>query len=305
MEVIPDSFKVRVWVYRDSLSLYFAPILNVFMGKVGAKAAAEAAEAGTIQCLKPWAIPDEDYSTSDLGQLDTLKIPTDEVIDPNYDPVDSWFFAIKLDTTNMPPKTSCAAPKGDNPWQGTEERWGAPAPRPNPSSDPDNACAGPVLGAGGESCWYRSYICNEWCGESGLTEPYPVIKGNMVGPTAQGLNDLLMSDPDVWFDEQNDVLRRGSGSVSDPVVDANDTRRAIRVGLYDPHTYTHPDQYTIDLTGFAYFFLEDGPHTYKGRTGLYDPDQAEAVIGRFLFHAPGTGGGPSTTPFTRYLRLVE
>jgi hypothetical protein len=60
------------------------------------------------------------------------------------------------------------------------------------------------------------------------------------------------------------------------------------------------------LTGFAYFLVEKLPGaSYLGRQGLYDPDNTDAIIGRFLFYAQGSGGGPSTTPFTRVLRLVK
>lgn len=302
IEVIPDSFKVRVRVMRDSIRLYFAPVLGMQRGYVAARAAAEAAEAGSIQCLKPWAIPDENYSEMSLGTLDTLKIPSDEMFDPGYDPVDSWFYAIQLpehDPTQMT-KTSCWGPLGDAP---TVPK---PASDTTPCADGNARCEARwgdcPESPGTGSCWYRSYICNDNCQDVPLNATFTVEKGNMIGPSSQAVNDMIMRDPNAYYDEATGTVRRGPMGT---IVNPEETSRIIKVGLYDPYTYTHPDQYSIALTGFAYFLIEPGPYTYKGRVGLYDPDLADAIIGRFLFYAQGSAGGSQTTPFTRFLRLVE
>jgi hypothetical protein len=62
---------------------------------------------------------------------------------------------------------------------------------------------------------------------------------------------------------------------------------------------THPSDRNFTINGFAYFFLEAGPHN-----GYYNPDERLNITGRFLYFAPGEGAGGSST-FSRILRLVQ
>ena len=119
----------------------------------------------------------------------------------------------------------------------------------------------------------------------------------MDGPTAQGVNAILAADPNVVFNQSTGRLER-SGSE----IDFHETDRVVKVALYDPATYSHPSQTSISFTGFAYWFLEFTP---PNSGTYYNPDQQPPILGRFLFTAPGTGGGVATGPFSRYLRLIQ
>ena len=82
VQVIQAERKVRVWIDRTGLGTWFARILGIDFLDVGAMAAAEATEAGTARCLKPFAVPDiwadGDQDTNPANRL--------------WDPGEDWLF---------------------------------------------------------------------------------------------------------------------------------------------------------------------------------------------------------------------
>jgi uncharacterized membrane protein len=58
VQVIPDSEKVRVILHRQAVNTWFARILGKPTVDISAKAAAIAAQAGQVKCIKPFAFPD-------------------------------------------------------------------------------------------------------------------------------------------------------------------------------------------------------------------------------------------------------
>jgi hypothetical protein len=137
---------------------------------------------------------------------------------------------------------------------------------------------------------------------------YQVETGNIAGPSAQGGNVLLALDPHLTWNPYGGQHGTGglerNGTPVDPTQQGV-SPRVIKVALYDTTTFTHPSDAAsgIQFTGFAYWMLE---WKNLSKWTFYDPDnQNEAIVGRFLFYAPGTAGGAQTGPFTRYLRLIK
>ncbi len=79
VQVLPDSEKVRVWVRRAAVPTWFARIFGITSVPVGAMAAAEATEAGTTNCVKPFLIPDfwEEATQDTLHRQPDLGLPAE------------------------------------------------------------------------------------------------------------------------------------------------------------------------------------------------------------------------------------
>lgn len=58
IQSIPDSQKVRVWVRRAATGTWFGKLLGMEFVPVSGRAVAQAVNAGTGKCVKPFAIPD-------------------------------------------------------------------------------------------------------------------------------------------------------------------------------------------------------------------------------------------------------
>jgi hypothetical protein len=293
VEVDPTDRIVRVRVRRPGIGLWFARILGVQTVDVGAWAAAQAADAGRANCMKPFTIPDQGYQLPrDLGRLDTIKAadPTSSGVDPFYFP---W--EMPIDDPNM----NQYCPNLNN-------------PHSDPFNYGDDFPSVPVTGGNCDNsgdpakCWYQANICNQNCAEVSLGTTYNVITGNVTGKSSFGVNTLIEQDPDIEWDGSR-LVRNGM-----PVDDLN-SPRVIKIPLYDPAVYHSPNQRTIEFSGIALFFLEDGPGSPTADPGvpwgpddMYDTeDLTMQMVGRFLAYAPGSGGGEITTPFSRYLRLIE
>jgi len=58
IQVIPDSQKVRAFIRRATTATWFGHMLGIDFVPITVKAAAQAVNAGTGKCVKPFAIPD-------------------------------------------------------------------------------------------------------------------------------------------------------------------------------------------------------------------------------------------------------
>ncbi|MGD2069258.1 MAG: pilus assembly protein TadG-related protein, partial [Gemmatimonadota bacterium] len=69
IQVVQDEMLVRVGINRPNMPVWFARILGFASVDIGAVAAAQAAEAGSARCLKPFAVPDawDDADDDDNG----------------------------------------------------------------------------------------------------------------------------------------------------------------------------------------------------------------------------------------------
>ena len=138
--------------------------------------------------------------------------------------------------------------------------------------------------------WYRDNIakCNTTVinrGETAIQEP-----GNMMGPTVQGLEELMAQDPGaIWQDDAS-----GGHYVSTK----NPSPRVFPIPLYNPDDYALGKatgrNATLNVTGFIGFFLESvqGNQAY----GRIFP-----ITGVKASNGPTTG----TPPLAHVIRLVK
>jgi hypothetical protein len=154
-------------------------------------------------------------------------------------------------------------------------------------------------GGGGQQtggALYRRNICECNNTEIELFTNYDLEPGNMIGPTKQGVNELLGEDQDTYWDTNTNQLANGNSS--SPYYDNPlGSPRVIKIALFDVSQINGPGMQSIQFNNFALFFLEDMGN------GQQDP-----ITGRFLKYASGYGegaGGPNTGGTVLYLRLVE
>lgn len=306
--IIFDSLKVRARVERAGIGLWFAKLIGRSVATVAATAAAVAAESGGSSCVVPFAIPIDPANPMTLGQLVTLKSPNDSSIVAGVDPFYAPFSM--TDDPNVP--DYCPRARGDDP----DQAWGRAGVCPSCISGlPTGRFPGHLQGGWHHQTpveqWlanqsptgsyfpgndYAENICGNNCSPLSVGQQETILTGSMDGPTAWGVNARLAQDQDVWWDESTKQIFRGTSST--PLTNYSATPRVLTVPTFDSGQLTHPSQRQFNINGFAYFYLEAGPEH-----GFYDPTKQTAILGRFLFFAPGNTGG--TSPFSRVLQLVE
>ncbi|NNK64437.1 MAG: Tad domain-containing protein, partial [Gemmatimonadetes bacterium] len=308
VQVIPDSMKVRVTITRATIPTWFARILGIDDVDVAARAAAQAFQAGEALCLKPFAVPDLWHDVDD------------DLAPPNrmWDPGEEWEFGSDsgdyYQAWGGPDESPYDTGYGSE-WRGPGRDFGRAVQiklsDPNseyqlePSiflpwripEDPNQGTCDRGGGGGNDAgaAAYRRNICA--CNNSPVEigQPYPIEPGNMIGPTNQGVDELMAEDPNAYWDPgfgtQGGIRNSDfgpDGSFAGP--------RVIKVGLFDPTQLTSPGMQDIVFNNFALFFLE-------GQNSQRDPVRA-----RFLYFAGGSGegsGGPNLGTLVLYLRLVE
>jgi hypothetical protein len=115
----------------------------------------------------------------------------------------------------------------------------------------------------------------------------------MIGPTAQGVGELIDEDPDVfWSDALNGPARYEDGALADVGLG---TQRVIKVGLIDPYQIVGSGMQSITFNNFALLFLEE------------QANPQAPVTARFMYYASGSGddAGPVEGSLVRFLRLIE
>jgi hypothetical protein len=165
---------------------------------------------------------------------------------------------------------------------------------------PDPNMADCEKGGGGSQdsggATYRRNICECNNSEIELFTNYDLEPGNMIGPTKQGVTELLEEDPHTRWNESTGELEntvQSSAYYGKPL----SSPRVIKIALFDISQINGPGMQAIQFNNFALFFLE------QMGNGQQDP-----IIGRFLYYAGGYGegaGGPNTGGTVLYLRLVE
>jgi hypothetical protein len=193
---------------------------------VTAVAVAEIADICTTDCLKPWAIPDRWDDLNDNG-----------VYDPGepYDPI----------LTGYVPPGDVGTPivlKIGNPHASIAPGQFFPVDFP-PLGYGENPHTG--------GDYYREWIAT--------CSPYPIAvgdslqlePGNMVGPTDQGVDELIALDPTAYWDEERRTIGGSAFGLSP---------RAIKVPFFDPTRPPDSGRNWVYVTKIAAFFLESrGP----------------------------------------------
>ena len=249
----------RTQARGNPVPTYFARIWRNSVD-VSACATAEVNIGTTASCMKPWALPDAFVDANGNGQYDTGEYYEKGITSygTNYRN-NGYDVGIQLTVKQANPNAAIAP--------------GQFFPIDLPiANSPDTGGAR-----------YRDNIstCNSLpvsIGDLLYTE-----NGNMVGPTKQGVLDLLAQDPNAQWDAANKEI---SGSSYGPT----GSPRIIRIPFFDPRNPPTSGKQTVEVTNIASLFLEsiDGNGTVHAR-----------II-------PATGGNQGTSPGgLQFVRLVE
>ena len=265
--------RVRVHVYRASargnpLQTLMGRFFGVNTANIDAEATAEASPANAMTCVKPFTIPDKWIEKQDPGGFNSLT-STFDVVDNKGNPLPNPDVYIDSDHDGY---TGYNAVRD----KGMELMIRAGTGNNVMPSFYFSYAMGGVTG-GDEYRWNIAH-CNTTImgyGDLLLMEP-----GNMMGPTLDGIDDLLAQDPSAYWDT-------GYNRV---VTTKTPSPRVVAIPLYDPVYYDTGKQNgrTADLKVAQYmgFFIErrEGNSVY-GRitpiTGLFKGGIGPAPTGAF------------------------
>lgn len=275
----PQTERVRVVVHRsrgrnNPLLPVIAPIFGITEVDLAAEATAEAAPANAMTCVKPFTVPDkwierqtppwDPTDTFDLVDKKGNPLPNADVYVPAGSPGYTGYNAQR----DRGIQITLKAGTGNNIAPSFYYAWAIP------------------LSTGASDYRWNVGNCNTTVmrfGEELTPEP-----GNMVGPTRQGISDLIARDPNARWDT---VHNR-------PVSSMTPSPRVVAIPVFDPVYYETGKQNgrTADLKAVNYvgFFIEG----MQGNdvTGRITP------IGGLM---KGDGGGGSPAAFPRAIVLVK
>lgn len=315
--VVEDSQLVRVTV-RGGTPPLFAWLLGFGDLQVSARAAARVFQAGSARCLKPFAVPDIWHDQD--GDLNGNRIWEEgEIWEFGSDPGDYYsrfdgdyantdstgYGGPRRDQANVSPGTWANEYQHDFGRQltlkVTDPNANEPVQEPSvffPWSIPEDenmeqTCTFQGGATDDGAAAYRANICN--CNTSSIVlgQDYPILTGNMVGPTNQGVKSLVDEDPNAKWEEYVDSNGTRTGKIIDSEYsDPMESPRVIKIALFDPTQITSSGMQTIKFNNFALFFIEE-------QQSPQDP-----VKGRFLNYVAGETA-PVTGSLVKVLQLVE
>jgi hypothetical protein len=274
--------RVRVHVYRtaarrNALRTLMGRFFGVNSANIDAVATAEASPANAMTCVKPFTIPDKWIEKQDPGGFNAATSTFDSA-DNHGNPLANPDIYIPAD---QPGYTGYSADRD----KGTELMIRAGTGNNiMPSFYFSYAIGGDTGGAA-----YSWNIANCNTTVMGWGDPLLMEPGNMVGPTDQGMDDLIARDPDAYWDT----------TLNTPVSTVHPSPRVVIIPLYDPQYYDTGklNGRTADLKVANYmgFFIERR--------------QGNSVYGRItpvagLMKGSGTGPAPQGA-FPKVIRLVE
>jgi hypothetical protein len=346
VQVIPDEQKVRVFIRRAANATWFGHMLGFDFVPITVKAAAQAVNAGTGKCVKPFAIPDM-WHDSDDDNNPANKLP--DIVgtqgkkggeDWEFDPGDVYSRYEDPSNPNASQWTGLGSDWRNNSVYGADQNspvyywddYGRPMtikvsnPQESPSPgffypwvlpyDQANPPAGVNPGPGAQ--WYKWNIANcnpvpvdlADAGSIDLTTTdYKNKPGNMIGPTNQGIDELIAQDELACWAEFPDtdpahtghtytageVRKRATknGPCDQAYPGWENSVRVAMVPLFDPAQISS-GKATLNFNNLAVIFIE-------GQKTPHDP-----VVARFLYFAKSTGPlSPTTGSLIKKLQLVE
>jgi Flp pilus assembly protein TadG len=289
----PGDGCVKVDVFRNQergnpLPTFFAQLVGVANQGVRATATAQVAVGNAVNCLKPWAVADRwNEQRTDTGVADPGPwVPTD-----TFDRFDKFGNLLPA-----PPDLDSYTPGVDgfrplNPDGSYSTDYGLEITLkfgdPNNSAQLTSGWFMPLAigGTGGDV--YRDNISGCAAGTYALGETLTVEPGNMIGPTKQGVDDLVAKDPGASWDTATQSVVGSAYSVSP---------RVVSVPLFDVQEFmsrADSGRTYVSFVNIMGFFIEgmDG-NDVKGR----------------LVPVPGlivSGSAGSQYSFIRVIRLVR
>jgi Flp pilus assembly protein TadG len=270
-----ESSRVRVEVFRTAarnnpLATLIGTLYGVPFVDISAMATAEASPANGMTCVKPFIIPDRWVERQGNSTFDRYDNQGNVISNPDIyvrpgEPGYNGYHA----TRDKGLQLSLRAGTGNNVEPTMYYSW----------KMPDDV--------GGD--YYRDNIrtCNtRTVGFDAIVQQEP---GNMVGPTNQGIDDLIAQDPGAYWDATTNSVVSPLGSRSP---------RIFPIPLYDPDFYqggvTAGRNATLRVTNWIGFFVE-------GRKGNEVFGRVTPMLGTF---DPNAGPAPDGA-FPRVIRLVE
>jgi hypothetical protein len=266
---------VRVEVFRTAarnnpLATLIGTLYGVPFVDISAMATAEASPANAMTCVKPFIIPDRWVERQGNGTFDRYDNQGNVISNPDIyirpgEPGYNGYHA----TRDKGLQLSLRAGTGSNVEPTMYYSW----------KMPDDV--------GGD--YYRDNIrtCNtRMVGFDTIVQQEP---GNMVGPTNQGIDDLIAQDPGAYWDTTTNSVVSPLGSRSP---------RIFPIPLYDPDFYqggtTTGRNATLRVANWIGFFVE-------GRKGNEVFGRVTPMLGTI---DPNAGPAPDGA-FPRVIRLVE
>jgi hypothetical protein len=259
--------RVRVDVFRTAdrtnpVATLIGPIFGIPSVNVRATATAEAAPANAMSCVKPFTIPDR----------------WTEVGSPGWDPGDS-FDRYASDGSVLPNADVYGGPGSG--FNATRDKGTVLTIRAGTGNEiePSFYYSWAMPGGSGGD-WYRDNI--DHCNTSvvHIDDPITAEPGNMVGPTNQGVDDLIALDPDAYYDSTNKRV----------VSSMHPSPRVIAIPLFDPDYYQlgKVNGRTADLkvsNWLGFFLVGRSGNNVTGIitpiTGIYDQNAGPAPSGIF------------------------
>jgi hypothetical protein len=256
----------------------FAPVNPDKFGNVAAVAAARAGPLCKIQCLKPWTFADR-WDDSGLpgsvgwannGTYDAEKF-TDSNNNLYYDNGEPY-----IDGSSAYTKTKNAAGPKDGAYSqeyyhpfntgyvawkdlGLELTLKIGQSNGVNTSSQFQAIDLPIPGSGATGAErYRYNIANCNPTPYGPGDIITTETGNMTGPTAQGMRDLVNQDPGAYWDDGCSCVKSQMG---------DNSPRIVFIPLYDPRVPLQPGKKSVVVSKIAAFFIEssDANGNVKGR----------------------------------------
>lgn len=270
--------RVKVRVFRteergNPLATLMGRVFGVDQVDVGAEATAEASPADAMTCVKPFTIPDK--------WIERQTPPWDE--DDTFDMYDRHGNPLPDPDVYIP--SGREGYTGYSPWRdrGLELMIRAGTGNNIMPSFYFSYAIGAI--SGGSEYEWNIANCNTTIMRPGdllLAEP-----GNMVGPTSQGIDDLIARDPGAYWDN---TLNR-------PVSTKNPSPRVVAIPLYDPIYYDtgklNGRNADLKVANFMGFFI-----TRRSGNNVYG--RITPISGLM------TGNGPAPVgAFPMAIRLVE
>ncbi len=253
---------VRVNVFRSSyqraggnpLPTFFGRLVGIDQQGVRATATAEALFGNTTNCVKPFAIPDKwaenrnDQAPAGWSENDTFERYTSGGV--LLSPAD--VYQAGAGGTGFSPESVSSGGgdygryitlKSGNPGSAIQPGWYHPV----------------VLSCPGGNC-YRDAIANCDPTMVGTGDVLDVEPGNMVGPTRQGINDLINRDPSASWDP--DLNGPGRGGVSGGCMQSRTcalSPRVMAVPVFDPDAFDAANamgRTTVNITKVIGVFVD-------------------------------------------------
>ena len=271
--------RVHVNVFRTAdrnnpVAALIGPIFGVPTVNVSAQATGEASPANAMSCVKPFIIPDR----------------WDENTQPPWDPGSS--FERYLADGTVAPDPDVYYPPGHPSYAGYNPQKDKGMPLTLRASNESNIAPSMYYswmmpgGSGGD--WYRENIAN--CNNSVVHPGDQVTQepGNMVGPTNQGIDELIAQDPLAYWDDTRNRV----------VTTMKPSPRVFPIPLFDPDFYqigkVSGRPADLKVANWIGFFVVD-------RTGNEVHGRITPIQGKIDKNA---GPAPNDI-FPKVIRLVE